>query len=150
VPYIVPVPDELSKPFWDAVQEKRLVAQHCTACNRLQYPPRAACLDCGGNSLDWQEVEGKGHILTLGVLEDSHMPVRAADQPLNLAVITLDQEPRINYYSNLPGSPVRQVPLGSAVEVTFVEGPDSFLIHEWKVIEGGAVAPERALLQTAR
>ena len=150
MPYIVPVPDELSKPFWDAVQEKRLVAQHCTACNRLMYPPRPACIDCGGTSLDWQEVEGKGHILTFGVLEDSHLPVRAADQPLNLAVVTLDQEPRINYYSNLPGTPVRQVPLGGAVEVTFVEAPDGSLIHEWKVIEGGDVAPERALLQTAR
>jgi uncharacterized OB-fold protein len=149
MPYITPQPDELSKPFWDAVQERRLVAQHCTACNRLMYPPRQACQECGGTNLDWQEVEGKGHILTFGVLEDSHLPVRAADQPLNLAVITLDQEPRINYYSNLPGTPVRQVPLGGAVEVTFVEAPDGSLIHEWKVIEGGDVVPERALLGAA-
>lgn len=134
MPYIVPEPDELSKPFWDAVQQRRLVVQHCTQCNALQYPPRPRCQDCNSDSFDWKEVSGKGHILTYGILEDSHLPVRAADQPLNLAVVTLDDDPRINFYSNLPGTPVRRVPLGGAVEVTFVEAPDGSLIHEWKVV----------------
>ena len=134
MPYIVPLPDEVSKPFWDAVQERRLIVQHCTSCNSLQYPPRPRCLDCNSESLDWKDTSGKGHILTWGILEDSHLPVKAADQPLNLAVVTLDDDPRINFYSNLPGTPVRQVPLGGAVEVTFAECPDGSLIHEWRVI----------------
>jgi uncharacterized protein len=135
LPKVIPVPDELSKPFWDAVQEKRLVVQHCTACDSLQYPPRPKCLDCDSESLDWKETSGRGHILTFGIIEDSHMPVRAADQPFNLAVITLDDDPRINFYSNLPGTPVRQVPLGGAVEVMFEELPDGSLLHEWRVVE---------------
>jgi len=134
VPYIIPVPDEVSQPFWDAVQERRLIVQKCSGCNTLQYPPRAACQDCNSTALTWVETSGKGHILTWGVLEDSHLPVRAADQPLNLAVVTLDEDPNINFYSNLPGTPVRQVKVGDAVEVTFVEAPDGSLIHEWKKI----------------
>jgi hypothetical protein len=39
MPKIIPVPDALSKPFWDAVNDKRLVLQDCAACDRLQYPP---------------------------------------------------------------------------------------------------------------
>ena len=61
--------------------------------------------------------------------------VKAADQPLNLAVVTLDDDPRINFYSNLPGTPVRQVPLGAAVEVTFEECADGSLIHEWRAVQ---------------
>ena len=147
MPYIVPVADELSKPFWDAVQEKRLIVQQCTACNSLQYPPRPRCLDCGSDKMDWKETSGKGHILTFGILEDSHLPVRAADQPLNLAVVTLDDDPKINFYSNLPGTPVRQVPLGGAVEVTWVEAPDGSLIHEWRVVDGN-VDQARALIDS--
>jgi uncharacterized OB-fold protein len=134
VPYIIPVPDEVSQPFWDAVQERRLIVQQCSGCNTLQYPPRATCQDCNSDQLTWKETSGKGHVLTWGVLEDSHLPVRAADQPLNLAVVTLDEDPNINFYSNLPGTPVRQVKVGDAVEVTFVEAPDGSLIHEWKKI----------------
>ena len=135
MPYLVPVPDEVSKPFWDAVQERRLIVQHCTACNSLQYPPRPQCQDCESESLDWKETSGRGHILTYGILEDSHLPARAADQPLNLAVVTLDDDPRINFYSNLPGTPLRQVPLGAAVEVTFEECADGSLIHEWRAVQ---------------
>ena len=86
MPYIIPVPDEVSQPFWDAVQERRLIVQQCSGCNTLQYPPRATCQDCNSDQLTWKETSGKGHVLTWGVLEDSHLPVRAADQPLNLAV----------------------------------------------------------------
>lgn len=134
MPYIIPVPDEVSQPFWDAVQERRLIVQKCSGCSTLQYPPRATCQDCNSAELTWVETSGKGHVLTWGVLEDSHLPVRAADQPLNLAVVTLDEDPNINFYSNLPGTPVRQVKVGDAVEVTFVEAPDGSLIHEWKKI----------------
>ena len=40
MPKVIPVPDESSKPFWDAGNAKRLVLQHCGACSKLQYPPQ--------------------------------------------------------------------------------------------------------------
>ena len=46
MPKLIPVADALSKPFWDAVNQRRLVLQHCTACDRLQYPPQPACQVC--------------------------------------------------------------------------------------------------------
>src|SRR5918911_693509 len=102
MPKVIPVPDALSKPFWDAVNEKRLILQHCAACDRLQYPPQPTCQFCG-----------------------------SAD---NLALITLDEDPRINFYSNLPGTPPYEVPVGAAVEVVFEEVAPGQLIHEWRVV----------------
>ena len=134
MPKLVPVPDELSKPFWDAVNEKRLIVQNCTACNTLQYPPRPKCQDCGSESLEWKETDGKGHILAWAVIEDSHLPVFAQDQPTNIAIVTLDEDPRINFFSNLPGVPVREVPTGAAVEVMFEEVGPGQLIHEWRLV----------------
>ena len=58
MPKIIPAPDDLSKPFWDAVNEKRLSVQNCTACDRLQYPPRQTCFACGSaEMLEWKDVE---------------------------------------------------------------------------------------------
>ena len=122
MPKVIPVPDELSKPFWDAVNEKRLVLQNCTACAKLQYPPQQACQACGSaEKLEWKEVDGKGHISTYIVIEDGRLNRRMPDQPYNLALITLDEDPRVNFYSNLPGTPPYQVPVGAAVEVVFEE-----------------------------
>jgi len=135
MPKVIPVPDEVSKPFWDAVNEKRLVLQVCAACDMLQYPPRQTCAACGSaEKLEWKEVNGRGHISSYIVIEDGRLDRRMPDQPYNLAVITLDEDPGINFYSNLPGTPVDQVPVGAAVEVVFEEVAPDQLIHEWRVV----------------
>ena len=105
MPKLIPVADALSKPFWDAVNERRLVVQHCAACDRLQYPPQQACQVCNSAaSLTWKEVEGRGHIAAYIVIEDGRLNRRMPDQPYNLAMVTLDADPRVNFYSNLPGT----------------------------------------------
>jgi len=135
LPKLIPVPDELSKPFWDAINEKRLTVQKCTDCNTLQYPPRPACGDCGSENLEWTETSGRGQILANMVVADGRLAQTRPDQPFNLAVVTLDEEPRINFFSNLPGLPPYQVPIGAAVEVIFEEVEPGQLIHEWRLVE---------------
>ena len=135
MPKLIPVADALSKPFWDAVNQRRLVLQHCTACDRLQYPPQQACQVCGSAAgLTWKEVEGKGHIASYIVIEDGRLNRRMPDQPYNMAMVTLDADTRVNFYSNLPGTPPYKVPVGAAVEVTFEEVAPDQLIHEWRVV----------------
>lgn len=148
MPKLVPVPTELSKPFWDAINEKRLVVQHCTACDAKQYPPRPRCNACGADKLDWSETSGRGHVLGNMVVYDGRFARMHPDQPYNVAVITLDDDPGINFYSNMPGVAAGEVPVGAAVEVIFEElqvptamppeiaqvvSPHA-LIHEWRLI----------------
>ncbi len=135
MPKLIPVPDELSGPFWEAVNENRLVVQHCSSCNTLQYPPRPSCQDCGSQELEWEETSGRGHILANMVVADGRLGRTRQDQPFNLAVIALDDDPRINFYSNLPGLPPYKVPIGAAVEVIFEEVEPGQLIHEWRLAE---------------
>ena len=77
---------------------------------------------------------GKGHIATYIVIEDGRLRRRMPDQPYNLAMVALDEDPTINFYSNLPGTPPYEVPVGAAVEVTFEEVAPGQLIHEWRVL----------------
>ena len=51
------VPDELTKGFFEAANDGRLVMQNCNSCNRLQNPPTPACSQCGsGDNLGWKEI----------------------------------------------------------------------------------------------
>ncbi len=134
MPKLIPVPDEVSRFFWDAVNQRRLVVQFCTDCHTLQYPPRPMCRDCGSKKLEWKETSGRGHILAYMVVEDGRIQLRVPDQPYNMAVITLDEDPRINFLSNLPGTEVDKVPVGAPVEAIFEEVAPSQLIHEWRVV----------------
>ncbi len=74
-----PVPNDLTKPFWDACNEQQLVLQNCTACERLHYPPTQQCDTCGSSDeLEWKKVQGKGHIdvtvITILASEGSSRP----------------------------------------------------------------------------
>jgi uncharacterized OB-fold protein len=130
------VPDELDKPFWDACNEGRLIIQDCRACARLQHPPRAACSECGSSdALGWREVSGRGTIHSYGVVYDTPVTTLQADQPFNLAVVQLDEDPGINIYSHLPGTPLDEVPIGGRVQVVFestIGGGQK--IPEWQLV----------------
>ena len=135
MPRQIPVPDELSKPFWDAVNQRKLVVQHCSACNRLQYPPEKTCPGCGSaQHLSWKETSGRGTINGYIVIHDSRMRVWWPEQPYNVAIVELEEDPTINFFSNLPGTPVDEVPVGAKVQVTFEEAGPGQLVHEWKVV----------------
>jgi uncharacterized OB-fold protein len=137
MPKTIPQPDAVSQPFWDAVDQKKLTIQYCTSCEKFQYPIRAQCFDCGKpDNLTWREVEGKGHILETMVVHDTRVVRRKIDVPFNVAVVSLDEAPYINFLSNLPGTPAHQAPQGAPVELIFeeLEGSDGRFIHEWKLV----------------
>jgi uncharacterized OB-fold protein len=136
MPKPIPVPDEVSKPFWDACNERRLIVQNCAACDRLQYPPQATCAACGSSAqLEWREVSGRGRINGYCVMYDTRIVPLQADQPFNIAVIELEEDPAIKFLSSLPGTPLDEVPVGAAVAVEFQEVAPGQLIHEWRVID---------------
>lgn len=130
-----PVPTEFDQPFYDACNEDRLVVQHCSACNRFQFPPRAMCPRCGGSSLEWRPVSGRGRIQSRVVVYDSPVSTLIPDQPFNVATIALEEEPDLIMLSHLPGVPVDRVPIGATVEVIFEITPATGQkVPEWRVV----------------
>lgn len=131
-----PVPDELSKPFWDACNEGRLIVQTCKACNRMQYPPEKVCAACGSaEHLEWRKVSGRGKIHSYCVMYDSRVRLLQADQPFNIALIALEDDPAIKFLSHLPGTPPDEVPVGASVQVEFEKTPATGQkVAEWRVV----------------
>lgn len=127
-------PDDLTRPFWEAANEGRLVIQYCADCERLQHPPGRTCHACGsGDTLQWRQVSGRGRIYNYGVVHDCPIRLLQEDQPFNVAVVTLEEDPGIQMYSHLPGTPVDDVPVGEAVEVVFEATANGQKVPEWRV-----------------
>jgi uncharacterized OB-fold protein len=131
----VPAPDPLSQPFWDGCKEGKLKVQFCTYCERKQFPPEPTCRQCGWHfHLTWIETSGRGTIIGYSVTYDTRIRAWAEDQPFNNAVVALEEDPVINFHSNLPGHAVNDVPVGAKVQVTFLELEDGIKIPEWEVV----------------
>ena len=139
-----PVATELDKPFWDAANEDRLVVQRCNACtdrrglNVLQHPPQATCAWCGSDQdIVWHQVSGLGTIQTIGELHDAAQKQLQPDQPLNMAVIALEDAapPGCFMLSHLRDTPLGQVKIGARVEVIFEVTPATGQkVPEWRVV----------------
>ena len=140
MPKPVPVIEDHDRGFWEAVNQKRLVVQHCTACKRLQMPALATCAKCGSrDNLEWKPVNGRGRINGYCVQHDTRVVPLQGDQPFNTAVIELAEAPEIKFLSHLPGVPSGKVPVGAEVKVIFEEvkdaqgGPAQF-VPEWELV----------------
>lgn len=49
-------------PHYDALRERRLMLQRCSACCRLRFPPGPVCPACGSDHLRWEEHDGSATV----------------------------------------------------------------------------------------
>ena len=135
MPRPIPVPDALSKPFWDACNQGKLLVQYCTVCDWRQFPPEPTCRKCGWNfHLTWLETSGRGVILDYSVTYDTRILALQPDLPFNNVIVALEEDPGIKFHSNLPGVPVDEVPVGAKVQVEFLELEPGVKIPEWRIV----------------
>ena len=75
----VPVPDDVTRPYWEAAKKHELRIQHCKACDEYQPPPQAQCIQCSSTDLEWSKVSGKGTVFSFIV--DRRLMTPGFDQP---------------------------------------------------------------------
>jgi uncharacterized protein len=115
----LPRPYQDTEAYWDAAKEKRLVLQQCKDCGKHQFYPRGVCSHCLSSALDWVESRGRGKVHTFTVCHRAPHPGFAAELPLVIAVIELDEGVRM--MSNIVGCDPTSVRIDMAVKVVFAE-----------------------------
>ena len=134
-PYrVLPLPDELSQPFWDAAREHRLAIQRCTGCGYYHHPPAYLCTNCGDGdaALRFEEVNGRGavyshyihHYQEIGGFEDK--------VPYPVVAVELEEQPWLFLVTNLLYCPYDQIRMGLPVEVVFEKASDHIVIPQFK------------------
>ena len=120
---LIPPNTELTQPFWDAAREGKLVVQTCNDCTHKLFPPGANCPKCGSGKLAWTELSGKGVVYTYTIAHRPPHPVLAEQCPLAIAVIELEEGPRM--MSNVVGCDPSDVAIDMPVQVAFEPIDDS-------------------------
>ena len=115
----LPQPTDEAQPFFDALNDNRLVIQRCAACGTLQHPPRAMCGGCQSTAFEWAEASGKGVVYSYVVTHQAVHPALVGHTPLATVEVELAEGPHIT--SNLVDVAPEAVAIGMAVEVVFEE-----------------------------
>lgn len=117
------VPSALTRGFWDACGEHRLVRPVCRTCGHNFFVPQLVCPRC--HSEDWAYVEssGRGSVSAFTVVHRA--PVAGLRCPYVVAVIDLDE----GWFmmSNVVGCAPEDVRIGLRVGVEFETRDDGVL-----------------------
>ena len=95
--YLKPVPEPTpeSKPYWDALNEGRLVLQSCGACGKVRHYPRPLCDACYSFDVRWIDAKGTGTIHSWTITHHAFNPGFKAELPYVLVTVDLPEGVRM-------------------------------------------------------
>ena len=88
----VPVPDEVTAPFWEAASRHELTVARCTACEARVVAPGSVCPECGTTepAFRFDPVSGNGTLRSWAVVRQSFLP--GFEVPFVLVDVELDEQ----------------------------------------------------------
>jgi uncharacterized OB-fold protein len=104
--------------WWNGAAHGKLMLPFCPACAMSSWPPRPHCPQCA-SATQWVEATGRGVVHTFTVIRQTAEPYFKARVPYVVAMIELDEGPRI--MSSVIRCDVDAVHVGMPVTVTFAD-----------------------------
>ena len=135
----VPVPNEWTRPFWDAARQGRLELQRCQECGHFQHPPYPTCVNCVSTDLAFEAVSGQGAIYAYTIMYHTGDKRFAAAVPYASIVVELDGAPGALLAGNLLGAPYTEAKVGRRVEVVFEPLNEDITLPQFR-LPGAAAA----------
>jgi uncharacterized OB-fold protein len=135
LPKPVAAPDGLDAPYWQGLQEGKLLLQRCSSCEKFQWGPEWICHRCHSFELEYQEVNPSGTIYSHERVWHPVHPALTDQGPYIVVLIELSQADNVRMVGNLLGDPQQEISIGSEVTAVFehhVDDPKFTLLH-WKL-----------------
>lgn len=118
-PYEKPVPEPSldSRPYWEGLEQQKLMLQQCAGCGRTRHYPRPMCDACYSTEVRWITASGRGTVYSWTVTHQPFNPGFRDELPMVLA--TVDLEEGVRMLAHLREVAPEQVRIGLPVKVEF-------------------------------
>lgn len=126
-----PAPIPTTKPFWDGLNDAKIMLQHCADCGAWVYYPRRRCPSCLSDRLPWEQVSGKGTLYSFTVARQATHPAFVGDVPQLLAVVELEEGVRLT--TTLVDTDEADLVIGRPVEPFFDTGADGVTLLRYRL-----------------
>jgi uncharacterized protein len=121
----VPAAQFEDRPFWVGGEHGRLNLARCGSCHQWLHPPRPICRHCRSTDVRTEQVSGRATVFTFTV---NHQPWnRNLPVPYVLAIVAIEEDPRVHLTTRLVDVDPADVSIGMAVEVRFQQHDDVWL-----------------------
>lgn len=111
--------------FWTGGADGELRFQGCAACGTLRHPPGPICSECRSDETEIVTVVGTATVV--GHTTNAHHWLPAMPPPYVVAIVSIDDDPRIRLTTNVVGCDPDEVVIGMRVRVVFEQHDDVWL-----------------------
>ena len=117
--YLKPLPviDEETRPWWEALQRHELYVQKCRDCGDLRYHPRAQCTSCLSPRTEWVRCSGRGKVYTFTATYQNPGAGFRESLPYIMAWVELDEG--VKMLTNVVECRPEDAKIGMPVEVVY-------------------------------
>jgi len=129
---ILPVVTDLTRPYWEAARDEKLVIQQCVDCSSYQFFPRPFCLKCMSENIEWTPSSGNGTIYTFTINRRGSNPYMNERVPYVVAMVTLDEGVRL--MANIIESEIEKVRIGARVSVVFEKVTEDISLPQFRLL----------------
>ena len=129
---VPPVNDEAG-PYWAALKRHELHIQRCSGCGQYYFYPRDYCPYCLSSEVAWTKVSGRGQLYSFTVMNRPISAAFAADVPYNVAIVELDEGPRM--MTSIVDCNNDDLAIGMPLEVVYDDITDAVTLPRFKPVE---------------
>jgi uncharacterized OB-fold protein len=129
----LPQPTPETQHFWDGAKAGKLLLQRCDECAKVYFPPRPFCPACASRNVAVMQASGKATLYSYVI---HHRPVPGFTPPYAIAVVELDEGPRMmTNIVDCPQTPEALV-LDMPLEVVFEAQTDTVTLPFFRPVKG--------------
>lgn len=130
----VPEPTPETQHFWEGTRSGELRLQRCEDCESVYFPPRPFCDACASRNVSVFAASGRATLYSYVI---NQRPMPGFDGPHSIAVVTLEEGPRMmTNVVECPQTP-EALELDMALEVTFAPLTDEITLPLFRPAAAG-------------
>ena len=125
----VPVVTEFEKPFWDSLQnEKILLVQVCEECGNVQFPPSPVCTSCLTDKVSWKPCSGKATLWSKVAFHKQYLEPYP-DVPYSVAIAKLEEGPLVT--GRITNENANKTPIDAPLKAQYIQTVDGTVLLEF-------------------
>jgi uncharacterized protein len=130
--YLKPLPmsNNEDKGFWEGIKQHRPVCQRCTQCGTWLWHPLVQCPQCLSFALGYDEITGRGKVLSYSIVRYNPSPVWADAVPFVLATVEMEEGVRMKFH--LVNCAPDDVKVGMSVRMIFKDVTDEWTLPQFE------------------
>jgi uncharacterized OB-fold protein len=129
----LPQPTPETQHFWDGCKANQLLLQTCDDCSKTYFPPRPFCPVCASRNVSVKQASGKAFLYSYVI---HHRPVPGFTPPYAIAVVELEEGPRMMTNIVECEQTPEALPLDMKLEVVFEPQTDTITLPLFRPAKG--------------